>query len=779
MKTRLGLCAFGVGFATLLGEVQATRLFSLAQGYHFAFLAVGLALLGLSAGSVLAAAWPPQRRAAIAASSVAAGLAYPLCFRLANAIPVDLYAVAWSTRNLCLLAAAVAAMVIPFLLSGLVLARCLQAARDRAGAVYAANLVGSAAGALAAVLLAEGRGPFTLLALACAALGVFGLSVQLRLLVPLLVVAGILSLGLPWDRWLSARLSPYRPLAQAMHAHGVVLNKLLWAQEGLLAVVEGPTLRAAAGLPLSCPSAVPRQRLVYLNADEPRAVSIGRAQEALAVSRCLPLSAVGGLGQRRLALILQPASDLQVAATLSWAERVVVAEPRRALLRAWQDPNLGSPIFSLPSVESLTLGPRAALRRVRGVDAVVVPLRHGFRPISWGATGLSEDYTLTVEALHEAMQSLSPDGIVVVEGWLHEPPSESLRLWLTLLAALRKEGVAQPGAHLAAVRSMETILILAGRQELSGQAIASFRQACAERELDLVWLADLQPAEQNRYNVLARDFYAEAFAALLNGPGLAESYPLDIRPATDERPFPEHFFRYEQVPLVLAQFGKSAELFGGLGFLILPLMLALSAFLGAGLVVLPVLAGQRPPSRRSLAAFALCGVGYVAVQLPLVQMSMLALPTAQTALAAVISAMLGGSGLASAIAQRHPSHLWPVGAALTALAQVLVGLDAVQAALGLPEWAQRANALVLAGITGFGLGGVFVVAMQRFAAAQQERAWALAANGAASVVGSALVTITGMTWGVQAPLLLGMCCYLGCALLVGHPRAVAPLNARL
>src|SRR2546425_6253911 len=43
-----------VSFASLLLELSLTRLFSVVLFYHFAFLAISVALLGLGAGGVLA-----------------------------------------------------------------------------------------------------------------------------------------------------------------------------------------------------------------------------------------------------------------------------------------------------------------------------------------------------------------------------------------------------------------------------------------------------------------------------------------------------------------------------------------------------------------------------------------------------------------------------------------------------------------------------------------------------------------------------------------------------
>src|SRR3954453_12507528 len=53
-RTRTMLAVALVSFASLLLELGLTRLFSVVLFYHFAFLAISVALLGLGAGGVFA-----------------------------------------------------------------------------------------------------------------------------------------------------------------------------------------------------------------------------------------------------------------------------------------------------------------------------------------------------------------------------------------------------------------------------------------------------------------------------------------------------------------------------------------------------------------------------------------------------------------------------------------------------------------------------------------------------------------------------------------------------
>ena len=177
----LGLAA--VSAAALTYEIVLTRLFSIAHGYHFAFLAVSLALLGFGASGTLLAIAPRWsggvspgrlRWLALAGSVTIVG-----SHLAANHIPFDPYRIALERGQLALLAAYLLALAAPFFLLGLVQGLALTAWPDRAGRLYAAALGGSGLGCLLGLgALSQVSGPravvLAALLAACAALAFGG-----------------------------------------------------------------------------------------------------------------------------------------------------------------------------------------------------------------------------------------------------------------------------------------------------------------------------------------------------------------------------------------------------------------------------------------------------------------------------------------------------------------------------------------------------------------------------------------------------------------------------
>src|SRR5213080_2977005 len=82
-------------FSALLLELALTRLFSVVLFYHFAFLAISIALLGLGAGGVLAHLWKERLngrdiRFIAAGCSALSAIAIPLVLEIVLHVPVSL-----------------------------------------------------------------------------------------------------------------------------------------------------------------------------------------------------------------------------------------------------------------------------------------------------------------------------------------------------------------------------------------------------------------------------------------------------------------------------------------------------------------------------------------------------------------------------------------------------------------------------------------------------------------------------------------------------------------
>ena len=153
-----------ISAATLLLEISFLRLFAVQQFYHFAFMAVSLALLGAGAsGSVLSIRprrWSPAIFAWYLGSTTVAS------YLVINFLPFDSFSIAWDSRQLLFLAIYFLARC-PILLCRPVVGGEMAASSaksdGRSHRIYGANLLGSGFGSLASLLVLTWSGGRTVL----------------------------------------------------------------------------------------------------------------------------------------------------------------------------------------------------------------------------------------------------------------------------------------------------------------------------------------------------------------------------------------------------------------------------------------------------------------------------------------------------------------------------------------------------------------------------------------------------------------------------------------
>jgi hypothetical protein len=153
-------------FAALLLELALTRLFSVVLFYHFAFLAISIALLGLGAGGVFAyllktrlASYDTRQLAA--SLCMVNSLVVVVVLEIVLHVPVALE-VSW--KNFLRLTVLYLAAAVPFLLTGLLFSVVFARESRRIPRLYGADLCGGAMACLAVVpLLNWVGGPNTIL----------------------------------------------------------------------------------------------------------------------------------------------------------------------------------------------------------------------------------------------------------------------------------------------------------------------------------------------------------------------------------------------------------------------------------------------------------------------------------------------------------------------------------------------------------------------------------------------------------------------------------------
>ncbi len=781
---------FLLSAGTMLYEVTLTRLFSVAQFYHFAFMIISLAMLGFGASGTMLALFPKLGRRRPQTTLFTLALAYSLAsvgaYLLTNCLPFDSFSIAWDRRQIWILALHYLALSLPFLCSGAVLGLLFVAHPQRAGLLYATNLAGSAAGSLLALFLplwrgAEGSVFFSGLLGGLAALGFsHGRDLRQRLTQVSLstpLIAACLAALLGFPAWLQVRTSPYKGLSYALQYPGAEVVFRHWNGFSRIDLVESQGIRSLPGLSYTYLELPPPQRGLFVDGDDMSAVlalpaDVPAETDALRFTGYLPSAAAYQLRPGGQALVLEPRGGLELWVALSQGATRVTAVEANPLISA-----AGGSIYRHPQVTTVLEDPRSFVRRAtERYDVVSLPLTAPYRPIRSGAYSLAEDYHYTVEAFRDYLARLNPQGILVVTRWLQVPPSESLRTFALVLTALEQRG-GDPSQQIVGFRGYANLTLLVKREPFTAAELTAVRQFAAARAFDLVYAPDIHPQEVNQYNVLPAPIYYQTFVDLLHSDDRASwyaAYPLDVAPPGDDHPFFGHYFKWSQAGQVIAEMGKTWQPFGGAGYFVLLVLLILALVAAAAIILLPLVAfrgkrfsapstGARAPSRpATLAYFGLLGLGYLLVEIPLVQRFILFLGHPAYALTTVLFTLLLFSGLGSALSPRLPLRLALGVLILLVLVYPLLLPPLLNVALGLPLTGRILLTVFVLAPAGLLMG----IPFPRGLAWLEPRAphlvpWAWGVNGAASVVSSVLAALLALTFGFNWVLVAGALCYTG------------------
>jgi hypothetical protein len=792
MTTYAGL--FLLSAATLAFEVNLTRIFSVAQFYHFAFMIVSLALLGFGASGTFLTLFPRLKERDPAHTLTLLGWGFALTavgsYVLTLYVPFDSFRLAHDWRQGAVLALHYVALATPFFCTGTAVGLLLAAQPERANHTYAANLAGSAAGCLLAVAvpsLVGGEGTVLL----SAALGILAVlifqqpatrfpfpvsrftpHVSRVIQVALVLILILAALYLP--AFLEIRLSPYKNLSYALLYPDAELIFRRWNGFSRVDVARSKSIHSLPGRGFLCSSQPPPQLGLTVDGDDLSPVSHVRPGfTTLEFTDCLLTALPYRLRPRARTLVLEPRGGFDVLVALAeGAQAVTAVEAHPLIVEAVRAQGTwAGDLYDDPRVTVVVEEGRAYTRRAQErYDVVVLSLTAPQRTVTSGAYSLAEDYRYTIQAFSDYLARLDEDGLLVVTRWLQVPPSEAIRAFALAVEAVEQTG-GDPRTSVVALRSYQQMLVLVRRGAFTGEELEAVRAFAAPRAFDLVYLSGIRPDEVNHYNVLPEPDYYRACIGLLEAEdrdAWYRAYPFDVEPPGDDRPFFGHFFKWGQAPEVLAMAGHTWQPFGGAGYFVLLALLALALVAAGALVLLPLAVrgrggvGRGGPLGATLGYFALLGLGYLCVEIPLLQRFILFLGHPAYAMATVLFALLLFSGLGSLASRRVP--LWLVLVLLPALVGgYALGLRPVfEATLAMPLGSRMIVAVVALAPPGLLMGMPFPKGLALLGRKNPALiAWAWGVNGAVSVVASILAALLALSFGFSAVLAMGAACYVG------------------
>lgn len=750
--------------ATLVLELSLTRIFSVVFYYHFAFLAISIALFGLGAGGVLSyyvggegTALYRKLGAISAANAVAVVASLAAVLSMAGGEGFWHFAAIYFVSS------------VPFVLSGITVSLAISSSITRVDRVYFFDLLGAAGGCLLLIpFLNILGGPGTVLAAAvlfAAASGVwYGLAGSARgratgvALALALVSLVIFNKG---SQVIDIRTAKGRAIGQE--------EFVKWNTFSRIAVTKEPNGGKLIAIDADATTGLSQFDLDNLSEGDRKALeSDGPA---------FPYHMRPGAKT----LILGPGGGWDVARAIASGSKDVTGVEINPIIantimrERYKKENKG--IYLRPEVRLVVEDGRSYVRRTgERYQVIQATLVDTWASTAAGAFALSENNIYTVEAFEDYLRHLAPDGVLCWTRWGFEPPRESLRLLSLARVALAKFGEREIWRHVIVVREKSDLIrgwgatdtVLISRKPFTPADIELARATAAKGNFEEVYFPDTKPAG--------------AFTSLLTAADperFYSGYPFDVRPVRDDKPFFFYTVQPGDVWTFVRDWTKlSADykinmavptLFSLVGVSLLAVIVTL--------LLPPVLLKTRLPREPGipvfLAYFVCLGIGYILVQVGLIQKLVLFLGHPAYALTVVIFSMLVASGSGSyfsrTIIAGRDTRLMLVLAAAAAVIGIsaLVATPLTTSAVGLPMPVKVIITILLIAPAGFLMGIPFPSGLSRLEKWHSPSVrWAWSLNAASSVLGSAAAIFLALYTGLGNTLLIGAGLYILALLVV-------------
>ena len=800
-----------VSAALLAFQVLLTRVCALRLHFHFGFLIISNSLLGIGASGSFLALFDRRWRSdpqgwtwGFAAGFVAS---LPLCwlYLLTAKIPETLHF--QSGQEVMQFALFNLACAVPFFFGGTAVGLILSHHAARVNKVYAADLVGAAIGCLMCPLLLWPVGAggcflatllLAILAALAAAPATVGMAARTNLAVLALGCAFFLprfdaDLPVPGKRWLDVTQ------AHTLTEFGRPVFTQ-WSANSRIDVLPLPAhtprfLQARGSAAMAMP--IPLQMWIGQDGDAGTMLTnFGGEPEKLDVLKSTMYSASfqvkEGTKPRVFVIGVGGAPDLW-AAKAHDASLIRGIELNQAILDLHHTVALpfSKPLLEDPRVELVCDEGRSALMRTdEQFDVIQLTGIDTWTALNSGAYVLAENYLYTVEACRAMYDRLAPGGILQVTRMA--AGMETIRLMHNMHAALDPAAQASFADSVAALKTDDyliAVLLKKGawtaeeRARLDGFAdragirkvVLPGREAMASGVDALA--ATVARLEQPGGDATQLDFEktrldVTRFLLATDKQAFTDGYPYDISPTTDDRPYFFSFLRWSDPDAAAANLNKPTWVVQGNPLFLWGQLLA-STLAAALLIVLPLCfrrgatQGTREGTGRFLVYFAGLGVGFIGIEVSLIQKFTLLLGQPLHSIVVTLFAILLFTGVGSFWSAHFLRGGMRSAWRIPLLLLAFVGLVAlgsqylVEACIGLPFAIRAAITVAVIAPVALLLGMPFAWGISLVQRTNPSFVpWAWAVNGSMTVVGSIATVILSMNFGFAAVLLISAAVYL-------------------
>jgi hypothetical protein len=742
---------FLVALSGLVLEVSITRIFSAAIWYHFAFVAVSVALVGLGASGLVV-----QYRVNKLKGKWAENLTIYSAWGITVFIPITLFVMHALASQVIYLPLFMILFSVPFFLVGIIISAAFNAFASVAGRLYAADLIGASAGALLVVLflvLTGGEGATLIVGLISAMGGTIFSRIAKnpkKTVMSLMFIAFAISLiflnhvtqifAIPTDPTAQKDLPIY------LRDHpGSKIVKTEWNSFSRIDVVEGGTGGEGLVAKVFIDGGAGTNIISWDGNTESR-------QELSTWMQYLPFKMM----QDPKVLVIGSGGGRDVVASLVSGSKDITSVEINPIIyetvKSYGD-RAGN-VYSHEYVRSYVDEGRSFITRSsEKYDIIYVPFVDTWASVSSGGLSVSENFLYTLEGFQQYYDHLAERGKIVTVRWLIDAP----RFITTYAKLLEQNGIPedQLHRHLIMVTSdsythdPSVTMVIFSKSPFTDEEIRFLSQSFSQYNYKPI----LVPGQVMR----------EPYSALLRGQvNLDQFYDMfetKVYPVTDDNPY---FLSFEK-PLPRA---VEVLLYASIGIV--------AIFLLVPFAWIRRRREKEVDAKKSeigiatmIPYFAALGVGFILIELALLQKLILLMgnPTMTFALLLFTLLMSSGAGslLSSRIAKNNMKNLVFVigGIAGLGILYVLFLPPIIYSTIAEPFEVKAAVSIAILAPIGFLMGMPLPTGMRLLKVHRPDYIpWMWAVNGAFSVLGAVLAIALGIMYGSSLAMVLGILIYL-------------------
>jgi len=773
--------------STLMYEVVLTRLLSVLCWYYLAFVSISMAMFGMTVGALAVRFRPsffkPSDIASrLAQAAFAMALSMPAALVIVLAVPLDISLAVQTLFSFLLFCAVIA---VPFFFSGVVVCLSLTRTHFPIGRVYFADLTGAGAGCVASVLLLNlidapscifAISALVFLGAACYATYAGDGSRRRR--------SYLLALGMLIVACLNA---------STLHGIQPIWSKgAIDRRSGLTAEVWSPISKVRAVNPETGPPLMwgpsrhaPQARVeqIRLDIDNDALTPILHFQGDLRPFTFLHYDVTSLAAELRAggaaAIIGVGGGRDVINCALNGFHRIVGIEVNSVIVDFDTRRFASFSGFSkIPNFELHTDEGRSYLTRSdEKFDIIQASLVDTWAATSAGALTLTENSLYTVEAWQVFDRHLKPGGLITFSRWYLGPArTQTYRLFSLACAMLYSEGVTHPSRNIALVASDEVATILVSNQPLSERDLRMVRTIADQMEFKVLFL----PGEETPVPELRTISSARTVADLAH---LSSAAGFDYSPVSDSSPYFFNAVRLRNLPLFLTTGGgHEFNPFRALMFVV-AFMLA-AVILVALTIVLPLKrwasrqTGVAPPVAGGIAYFVGIGMGFLLVEMAMMQQLSIFLGHPIYSLVVVLAGLILSTGAGSLTSDRlrltsnAASRTPGLAVTLILILYSVVVIPVIHRFIADTLWQRSLLSLALVAPCGFLMGFCFPVGLRWMTVLKQEEnlPWMWALNGAAATLGTFVAIMISMETSITTCTLIGAASYLVAAMVLPSSR---------